>query len=80
MDNLWGHETDVPNRTCLRQEGNGTRMKLAWKKRKHIDVRIRYVVSFLVFFQANFILVSFPPQRKQELCLFWTSGAENPEF
>ena len=38
--------------TCWRWVGNGTKMKLAWKKRKHIKARIRCVVSFFVFFQA----------------------------
>ena len=28
-------------------------MKLAWKKRKHIKARIRCVISFFIFFQAN---------------------------
>ena len=35
--------------TCWRWVGNRTRMKLAWKKRKYIKARIRYVVSFFVF-------------------------------
>ena len=37
--------------TCWRWVGNGTRMKLAWKKRKYIKARIKCVVSFFVFFQ-----------------------------
>ena len=40
-------------------------MKLASKKRKHISVRIRCVVSFFVFCQANLILVPFPAHRQQ---------------
>ena len=51
--------------TCLRWIGNGTRIKLAWKKRKHIKARIRHVVSFFVFYQANLILVPFPTHRQQ---------------
>ena len=39
-------------------------MKLAWKKRKHIKAKIRCVVSFFVFCQANFILVPFPAHRQ----------------
>ena len=39
--------------TCFRWLGNGTRIKLAWIRRKHIEARIRYVVSFFVFCQAN---------------------------
>ena len=48
---------DNKDSTCWRWVGNGTRMKLAWEKRKHISVRIRCVVSFFVFCQANLILV-----------------------
>ena len=40
-------------------------MKLAWEKRKHISVRIRCVVSFFVFCQANLILVLFPAHCQQ---------------
>ena len=39
--------------TCWQWSGNGTRMRLAWKKRKRIKARIRCVVSFFVFWQAN---------------------------
>ena len=40
-------------------------MKLAWKKRKHIKARIRCVVSFFVFCQANLILVPFSAHCQQ---------------
>ena len=56
--------------TCLRSVGNGTRIKLNWKKGKHIEVKIRCVVSFFgFFFQGNFILVPFPAHRQQVLSL-----------
>ena len=45
-------------------------MKLARKERKHIKGRIRSVVSFFVFFQANLILAPFPTHRQQVPSLY----------
>ena len=49
-------------------------MKLAWKKKKTHQGKVRCVVSFFVFFsKGKFILFPFPPHHKQELPLLLNS-------
>ena len=48
-------------------------MKLAWKNRKHISVRIRCVVSFFVFCQANSFWFSFLLIVNKYRLVFWVT-------